>query len=51
MELIEPEEYLEHTEYWFYFKTKLSEHEAQIEETLEPIIDKTEEILYKRHKK
>jgi len=48
MELIEPEEYLEHAEYWFYFKTELGEQDAQIDEILKPIIDETEDLLYKK---
>ena len=47
MEVIEPGEYLEHTEYWFYFNTELDEDEESLDKTLIPLIDETENILYK----
>lgn len=51
MEVIEPGEYLEHTEYWFYFNAELKEDEESLDETLMPLIDETENILYKTNER
>lgn len=51
MELIEPGEYLEHTEYWFYFNTMLGEDEDSLDKNLKPLIDETENMLYKTNER
>ncbi|MDD3519769.1 MAG: hypothetical protein PHU65_00860 [Actinomycetota bacterium] len=51
MEVIEPGEYLEHTEYWFYFQAELGEDEESLDKQLIPLIDETENILYKTNER
>lgn len=47
LELIEPGNYLEHTEYWFYFHIKLNSNEDMFDMKLLPLIKKAKNILLK----
>ena len=41
---LEPGKTLEHTEHWFYFKTVLSENEAELDKTITPFIEKAKKL-------